>query len=163
MHNSRPPQNYPGGYQTNISGNYHRERGPDSQGGNYVYQQPGEYRGELGPQYRGQNRYEPAPRPGYFNQLPREGFPMVREKRIRMPHSRRFIKTPATPRSPSNLIGSNDQIVNLSSRALTEDERRPLGLDLKFIQVPCRKNILGAVNNLIRYRGSFRKIYLAQI
>ena len=52
------------------------------------------------------------------------------------------------PGSLTNLIGSNDHIVNLSSRALTEDERKLLGLSLKLIQAPGRKNILSAVDNL---------------
>ena len=58
----------------------------------------------------------------------------------------------------SKLIGSNDRIVNLSSRKLTEDEITLLGLGLKFIQVPSKKCFSGAVDSsLLDIEATFGK------
>ena len=52
-------------------------------------------------------------------------------------------------RSSSNLIGSEDKIVNLSSRTLTKDKRRLLELGLKFIMTPYKNKFFGFKENLI--------------
>ena len=54
--------------------------------------------------------------------------------------------------------GSNDQIVHLSSRILTEDEIIHFGLCLKFIQVPSKKCFSGAVDCLLMdIKATFKK------
>ena len=73
--------------------------------------------------------------------------PCARREVKCLTHSRTN-KTSTTVRSFPNPIGSDDKIVNLSSRTLTKDERRLLELGLKFIQAPYKK-IPGAKENLI--------------
>ena len=52
-------------------------------------------------------------------------------------------------RGPSKLIGSDNWILNLSSKSLTDVEITLLEPGLKFIQVPNRKSLFGAVDNLL--------------
>lgn len=56
------------------------------------------------------------------------------------------------------MIGSDNQIANLSSRILTEDEITVLGLGLKFISSPSPRSMSYAVNHLIKdIEASFEK------